>query len=137
MEYEKKHYAYRPTIGGSSVSTDKLINDLKEKAIYYIGTFREYNPIGYQDGIAAIVRKETTKSVNQQKDFNLPGFKLKRGMGYHGTDFNNNKAISFSKQDLLRIANAMDDTDDLWISVPDYGVDVTKLTKGINEVCKL
>ena len=137
MDYEKRHYAYRPTIGGSSVLASKLINDLKEQAVNYIGTFKEYNPIGYVDGIAVIVRKQNTKSVNQQKDFILPGFELKRGMGYHGSDFNNNKAINFSKQDLLRIANAMDDTDDLWISVPDYGVDTDKLNRAINEICKI
>ena len=46
MEYEKRHRAYRPTIGGLSVGGNKMINDLGDKAIYYIGTFSEFNPIG-------------------------------------------------------------------------------------------
>lgn len=122
MEYKLMHRAYRPTIGGLAVSNDKLINDLKDQAINYIGTFSEYNPIGYEDRIAVYIKKETTSSINQQKPFKLPGFRLKRGMSYHGSDFNNNKAISFDKQDLLRIANAMDDTDSLQIAITDYGI---------------
>lgn len=118
MKYEKRHHAYKPTLGGRSVPADNLINDLKERAIDYIGTFSEMNPIGYENQLAVIVRKDNC-TIHPQKDFKLKGFKLKAGMGYHGTEFNNNYGIKFSKQDLLRIANEMDTTDELHIVLPD------------------
>ena len=121
MKYELKHYAYRPTIGGKSVPYgDKIINDLEKDAINYIGTFSEYNPIGLQQSMAVYIKKETTSSINQQIPFKLLGFRLQLGLGYHGSKFNNNRAIKFSKQELLRIAHAMDETDSLQIAIPDY-----------------
>lgn len=132
MKHEIRHRAYKPTIGGLSVSGDGLINDLKKRATDYIGSFSEYNPIGYEYRVAAFIKKETTKSINQQKPFRLPGFKLKGAMGYHGSDFNCNYGVSFNKEDLLRIANAMDDTDTLHIVYPDNITD--QFTKDIKIV---
>lgn len=134
MKYEIRHRSYRPTIGGKSVPKSKTINDLGKDAVYYIGSFSEFNPLGYVDDIAVYVKKEPTASINQQKPFKLPGFNLKKGMGYHGSDFNNNRAVEFSKQDLLRIANAMDDTDSLQIAMPDsypgrFVEDIKEITK--------
>jgi len=127
------HRAYRPTIGGLAVPEDRLINDLKDMAIYYIGSFSEFNPIGLIGRLAVYVRKNTTVSINQQHDFKLPGFVLKSGLGYHGSDFNNNTAIKFTKRDLLRIANEMDDTDELQIALVD-SIDTNKFKKSIKIV---
>lgn len=136
MEYKLMHRSYRPTIGGHAVPSSKLINDLKEQAINYIGTFSEYNPIGFSNRMAVFVNKGITSSINQQRPFRLPGFKLKGGLGYHGSEFNNNYAISFSKEDLLRIANAMDETDTLQIAIPD-SIKKTVFEKGVKEVTKI
>lgn len=118
MKYEKRHRAYSPTIGGLSVPSESMINDLKERAAHYIGSYSEFNPIGFKDKLAIVVRKQTCTHY-PQKDFKLPGFKLKSGMGYHGSEFNNNYGVKFSKQDLLRIANEMDITDELHVMIPD------------------
>lgn len=118
MKYEKRHHAYKPTLGGSSVPSDSLINDLGKRAIDYIGTFSEYNPIGYSNRMAVIVRKNNCTHY-PQRDFKLKGFQLKSGMGYHSEKFNNNYGIKFSKEDLLRIAHTMDETDELHVMIPD------------------
>lgn len=64
------------------------------------------------DGITVWVHKETTESVNQQKPFKLPGFKLSSGICCPTYE----SGIQLTKQELLRIANAMDETDTLQIS---------------------
>lgn len=133
MKYEIRHRSYRPTIGGKSVPEGSMINDLGDHAVYYIGSFSEFNPIGLIDDIAVYVRKETTTSINQQKPFKLIGFELEGGLNYHGDTFNNNEAIEFSKEDLLRIANAMDDTDTLQIAVVD-SIDEYSFEKDIKKV---
>lgn len=118
MKHEIMHRAYKPTIGGLAVPKDRLINDLGDRAVDYIGSYSEYNPIGYSDGMAVVVRKETCTHY-PQRPFKLPGFELEDGLSYHSSEFNNNLGIKFSKQDLLRIANAMDETDELHIMIPD------------------
>lgn len=121
MEYKLMHRSYRPTKGGRAVPGDKLINDLGKDAVDYIGTFSEYNPIGLnsREDLAVHVVKETTQSVNQQKPFKLEGFKVKSGMHLHSDKYNCNSSVAFSKQDLLRIAHAMDDTDRLQVDYVD------------------
>ena len=124
MKYELKHHAYKPTIGGKSIPNSKMINDLGDNAIHYIGTFSEYNPIGmasiFHPGstMTAVVVKKTC-SIYPQKQFQLEGFHLDEGGGYHSTDFNNNGCMRFRRNDLLRIANSMDEEDSLLIAVPD------------------
>lgn len=136
MKYEKRHYAYSPTLGGSSIPADRLINELESQDVNYIGTFSKFNPIGYEDGLSVVVVKDFGASINQQKDFKLDGFRLKRGLSYHGSNFNNNNSISFSKQDLLRIANEMDDTNELWISNPD-SINVDQFKEDVGKVCNI
>jgi hypothetical protein len=112
MKHELKHRSYRPTVGGQAVGIDKLINDL-DNPEYYTGTYSVYNPIGIngRGDLAVHVHKQWTGSSNEQKPFRLEGFRLKSGMHLHSEDYNCNSSVGFSKQDLLRIANAMDDTD--------------------------
>lgn len=119
MKYEKRHRAYKPTMGALSIPAENLINDLKERATDYIGTFSEFNPIGFSNQLAVVVRKETCTHY-PQRDFKLSGFKLKSGLRYHGSEFNNNYGIKFSKQDLSRIVDEMDTTDELHIIIPDF-----------------
>jgi hypothetical protein len=123
MFYSKKHVAYRPTVGGSSIPADKMINDLKDKAVHYIGTYSEYNPIGLtytgfpHARMAAVVRKHM--DIHPKTDLKLPGFNInEHGGGYHGSDFNANGIMRFTKQQLQQLVAAMDTTDELCISVP-------------------
>jgi hypothetical protein len=112
MKYDKRHYAYKPTIGGRSVSADKTINDLKEASLDYVGTYSEFNPIGTHANLLAVVRKPL--SIFPKRDFKLPGFKLTGGVNTCGGNITVNESIKFSKQDLLRISTEMD-TDDMLI----------------------
>lgn len=132
MEHRLYHRAYKPTLGGVAVPKDRLINDLEDRATDYIGTFSEYNPIGFVNPLLAVVVKDTCTHF-PQKAFILPGFNLKHGMGYHGSRFNNNYSIKFSKQDLLRIAHAMDETDYLHILSAD-SVDTDFIREQVNKV---
>jgi len=139
MKHEMMHRAYRPTIGGKAVPASKLINDLGKDAIHYIGTFAEYNPIGMveADGncLTAVVRKEVC-TIRAQNEFSLPGFKLEVGLSYHGSDFNNNGAMEFTKQDLLRIAHAMDEDDCLIIAAPD-SLDESRFVRDVLNVTRV
>lgn len=124
MKHEIRHYAYRPTLGGRSVPGTDMINDLNEAAVNYIGSFSEFNPIAAEyivggGTLALYVRKESSESINQQKEFRVPGLEPSRGLSYHGSDFNNNDSFELTKQQLLQIAHAMDDTDTLQIAVFD------------------
>lgn len=113
MKYEKRHHAYKPTIGGKSVPSDRTINDLKEDAINYVGTYSEYNPIGFCNNLLAVVRKPL--SIIPKREFKLKGFELSGGLNTVGGNITINESIGFSKQDLLRIANEMDSDDKLII----------------------
>lgn len=113
MKYEKRHHAYKPTIGGRSVPCDRSINDLKEDAINYVGTYSEFNPIGFHNNLLAVVRKPL--SIIPKREFKLQRFKLSGGLNTCGGNITINESIGFSKQDLLRIANEMDSDDKLII----------------------
>lgn len=115
MEYKRMHRSYRPTVGGRAVPDDMMINDLKEDAIYYIGTFSEYNPIGITNGLLACVWKNTS-SIFPKKDFKLPGFILQGGLNTVGGNITCNQSIGFTKTQLLQIAAAMDEDDKLLVS---------------------
>lgn len=115
MEYDKRHHAYRPTIGGRSVPASKMINDLEKDAIYYIGTFSEYNPIGINNGMLVTVRKKTD-SIYPKRDFKLKGFNLSGGLNTCGGNITCNQSIGFTKTQLLQICAAMDEDDSLLIS---------------------
>lgn len=133
MRYEKRHYACNDNLVGSSLPEKGIAHDLIKEDFNYIGTFSEYNPIGLKQGMVVAVVKDNL-TTDKQKDFKLPGFKLKGGMSYHGHSFNNNVSIYLSKAELLEIAEAMDDTDKLWISVPDEFSEYEILTD-IDKVC--
>lgn len=113
MKYEKRHYAYKPTVGGKSVPSDKSINDLKEDAINYVGTYSEFNPIGFRNNLLVVVRKPL--SIIPKREFKLKGFNLSGGVNTVGGNITINESVGFSKQDLLRIANEMDSDDSLLI----------------------
>lgn len=141
MEYKLMHRAYRPIIGGRAIPNHKLINDLGEHAIYYIGTFSEYNPIGLspRKSLAVYIYKDSTCSINQQKPCKLPGFKLKGSGSYHGSDFNNNDGCAFSKQDLIYLISIMDDTDMLKIanvSSHDGSINIKKFQESIEKITR-
>jgi hypothetical protein len=140
MEYDKRHVAYRPTIGGRSIPADRLINDLGEDAIHYIGTYSEFNPIGIYNGMLVTVRKK--QSVFPKKDFKLRGFILQGGLSTCGGNITCNKSISISKVDLLRICAAMDEDDTLLVSeVDNYPIghvkDMDRVKKDIEIVTGL
>lgn len=134
MKYEKMHRSYRHVVGGKAVPSDKLINDLGDDAIYYIGTFSEYNPIGIKNNLAVFVKKEWN-GTNQKRDFKLKGYEQKSAGGYCGAKNNYNVSLKFSKEQLLRIANAMDDSDNLVIAKMDsidrgqFLMDIDLITK--------
>lgn len=120
MKYEKRHHAYSATLGGVSVPADRLINDLdtedQKMAIHYVGTYSEYNPISIKrhsaiGSICIAVHKDSNGSF--QKEFKLEGFnsELRKGVPFEREPGISNLGISLSKQDLLRIAHAMDDSD--------------------------
>ena len=136
MEYDRRHHAYKPSMGGRSVPDDCVINDLKEAAINYVGTYSEYNPIGLRDNIFLVVRKPL--SIIPKRDFKLYGFQLSGGQHTCGGNITVNESVSLSKQDLLRIANEMDSDDILLISyvAGKWGgiKDINKVTKEIKIV---
>jgi hypothetical protein len=80
----------------------------------YVGTYSEYNPIGLRDNILIVVRKPL--SIIPKRDFKLFGFQLSGGVHTCGGNVTVNESVSLSKQDLLRIANEMDNDDILLIS---------------------
>jgi len=138
--YEKKHFAYRPTIGGSSIPADRLINDLNERAIYYIGTFSEYYPIhrtttGFGTNMCMVIDKRWSDNPTFKHDIKLKGFSPDKATGYHSQDFNNNGGIRLSKQDLLQLANAMDEDDVIHITAPD-SLNTTKFDESVKITCK-
>ena len=116
MKYELRHVA-NSINKGVSVLADRLINDLGEDAIHYKGTYSECNPLAKSGNLAVAVIKSGTPNA-PQKDFQV---KLPRrsGIGFHGSDYNNNTSIVFNKSDLLSIANAMDDEDRFHIGIVD------------------
>jgi hypothetical protein len=148
MKHELRHWAYAHTKGGLSVNSHrhphhpKSINSLdaggKKMSQHYIGHFSEWNPIGLYGGysiskLAVLVKKETSTTL-VQKEFKLEGKpNLGDYTGYHGSDFNNNHGVSFSKQQLLTLAAAMDDTDRLMVLNAD-SVDRDIFYKGIEAV---
>ena len=139
MRYKRMHRAYHPLKGGAAVPADRLINDLGDSGEDYIGTFSEHNPLGYshRGNIAVTVLKDASDDLAKpQKDFKLPGFVVKESIGMHSEDFNNNGSVQFSKQDLLQIANAMDDSDKLHICSPDQ-INTIEFQKGIHSVTKI
>lgn len=133
MDYEKRHVAFKPTLGGHSISADKTINELGKDAIHYIGTYSEYNPIGLVDNMLVFVKKY--QSIHPKTDFKLHGFKLSGGEHTCGGNVTINNSVSFSKQDLLRIANAMDVDDKLMVA-PTFGSwnGIKNETKIINDI---
>lgn len=117
MKYERRHYAYTPIKGGTSVPDSRLINDLdtedSKMAIHYIGTFSEYNPIHYKRNVEGLLASAVVKSSTSlfcQKEFNCHGQSVKNNapMAEPG---HCNLSLSLNKQELLLIANAMDDSD--------------------------
>lgn len=141
MEYEIMHRAYCPTKGGRSIPNNQCINDLKERATDYIGTFSEYYPIGltysgYGGGVAvAYIRKNWTRSCKKpQHHISLPGFRLNTACSHSDGKLSNHGGAKFSKQDLLRLANAMDEDDTLEIVQTNSELDYIK--KAIIKVVK-
>ena len=137
MNYEKKHHAYKVTLGGLAIPVNEPINGLdrpgRKMATHYIGTYSEFNPIGYRSGLSVVVRKPYTNESFPQKDFKLKGFTLRGGLNSCGGDFNTNHSISFTKQELLRIAHAMDKGNELIISMP-TSLNHNKFQKSIKQV---
>jgi hypothetical protein len=116
MKHELRHFAFKPTIGGRSVPADQLINDLEDMAVHYVGTFSEYNILFQNKEIIAYVYKNWTRTGGMQKAINLPGLNFGSGKSYAGGELNSFGQFGLNKQDLLRIANAMDDTDTFFVS---------------------
>ena len=138
MKKEKFHWAFKPTIGGAGVPHTKMINDLGEHAVHYVGTFAEYNPVAIGSvhinrsmNIVAVVKKSRS-TILPQRDFSARGFLIEDYGGYHSDDFNCNGGIIFTKQNLLQLANAMDETDTLLITVPDT-IDKDKFLEDIED----
>ena len=131
MKSEKRHFAYSPLYGGTSVPATKTINDLGEVAMpYYKGTYREYNPVAEQsffgngDTIVAFVRKNTCSNF-QMRDFSLELDEIgDMALSYHSSKFNNNGGLMFTRDELQRLVNAMDVEDELHIVIPDNGYDL-------------
>ena len=137
MEYNIMHRAYCPTKGGVSVPKDKTINDLGKMAIHYIGTFSEYYPLDVKGELVTYIRKDWTRQAQYyQKHIVLKGLEIKKASSHCGGNVCNNNGVSFTKQDLLRIANAMDETDTLNIILTDYIKDKNSLIEDINKTIK-
>lgn len=116
MKYELRHHSFKPTIGGKSVPIDRVINDLGESALYYVGTFSEYNPLYLGRNSLLYIRKNWTMDGSIQHPINLKGLKFKGGINSSGSGIDTYGGFQLTKQDLLMIANAMDETDTLVLS---------------------
>ena len=131
------HRAYTPTKGGASVPKDKTINELGKMAIHYIGTFSDYYPIhhGSHNELVYIRKNWTNDCARPQSHISLTGLKLKTATSHCGGGITNHGGVRFSKQDLLRIANAMDETDTLEvIKINQLHGDGHNFIKAIKEV---
>lgn len=102
----------------------------KERSTKYkhIGTFSEYYLIDSSHALdcnlAMMIKKDKYKLgkefiLKTAKTRKLGRASLYDSLGYHSSEFNNNTAFVLSKQDLLDIANSMEDADNLFISAPD------------------
>ena len=116
MKYELRHHSFKPTLGGKSVLSNKTINDLGESALYYVGTFSEYNPLYLGSNSLLYIRKNWTTDGSMQHPINLNGLKFKGGINSSGSGICTHGGFQLTKQDLLRIANAMDETDTFVLS---------------------
>lgn len=109
--------------------------------------FSEFNPLFSSSvfidsptlhRIVGVVRKGVhNKDLADVKQFSLPAFMPSgHGVSHHGSDFNNNGSVALSRDDLIRIANEMQDGDSLIICVPDT-INHRKFMDGINSVISI
>ena len=103
------------------------------------GEFSIYNPIVYKrthfyNHLCAVVLKDSD-SNNEDIILNKDLFNIKNGLGYHGSGFNNNGAMEFTKKQLQHLVDNMKDGDTLHISAPD-SLDVEKFKESIKQVVK-
>jgi hypothetical protein len=137
MEYNVMHRAYTPSKGGRSVPKSRVINDLEDMAIFYIGTFSEYYPLDVKNNLVTYIRKDWTKQAQYyQKHIVLKGLELTQACSQCGGNVSNSNGVSFTKQDLFRISNAMDETDTLNVILADYIKDRQQLISDINITIK-
>lgn len=116
MKYELRHYSYKPTLGGKSVSAENLINALDDRAIHYVGTFSEINPLHVTSQCVIYIRKRWDRTGEIQHPIKLNGLTFKSSVNSAGGGISLLGGFSLNKQDLLRIANAMDETDEFNVS---------------------
>lgn len=100
-------------------SAEEAKEMVKEKnpSMEYYGTFKEYYPIQFGRNYLLAIKKETgcpnsefILKTNKERWMNDI---FRNGVSYHGSELNNNSSIGFTKQDLLDLADSMNDTDKL------------------------
>jgi hypothetical protein len=115
----KKHYAYNPATGGLSIPAKKTINELGDMMVHYKGTYDTTNIIHVKDGLHKIVVlvEKTSTPLHPQREFNVPELNINSSGRRAGGKINTNEGVCFTKQQLLIIANAMDNEDVLEILI--------------------
>jgi len=114
MEFKIMHRVYSPEFGGWAITKDKVLNDFGDKIKHYIGTLSEYNPfslVRMGDSYALSYIRKNVSIPMFQKQPNLKGIEIKEACSHCGGTILNNGGVSFTKEELLKIANAMDPFD--------------------------
>ena len=122
MICERKHWYY---------SADKSMRGYNEKQEdisdeFYLGYISDKEYIGHRTamvhGLLAVIGRDKFK-MKSAKDKVMPKIDITGYGGYHGSEFNSNLATKFSRKDLIKLIDYMDDTDDLIIYASDMTFD--------------
>jgi hypothetical protein len=126
MSFQKKelrHYVRNEDGTIYSTPADKPPQLPLKDGYTYLGLFSKYNPIAFNahdsdQAILVVVQIDLDKTA-PRSDLNIPDLNIKRAGGYHSPGYNHNSSLSINRQQLLKIADLLQESDRVVISSPD------------------